>query len=163
MERVVVADRPSVDDRCLGIRPLTDPLGATAVALNHFELGSDESPALGLHAHPDQEETFYVVSGAVTVEFAGTDPDGETETVRVAAGEAVRFAPGEYQRVWNREDEAALVLAIGAPQATESADVRNDCPTCDDRTRTEVSAMVEELVCRCADCGTVLRRVERSG
>jgi uncharacterized Zn finger protein len=55
------------------------------------------------------------------------------------------------------------VLAIGAPQATESADVRNDCPTCDDRTRTEVSAMVEELVCRCADCGTVLRRVERSG
>jgi len=161
MERVVVADRPSVDDHCLGVRPLTEALGATDVALNHFELGPDESPALGVHAHLDQEEVFYVLSGAVAVEFAGTDPGGET--VRVAAGEVSRFAPGEYQRVWNREAEPAAILAIGAPPATESADVRNDCPACDDRTRTEVTTTATELVCRCGDCGTVLRRVERSG
>ena len=163
MERVRVADLPTLDDRCAGIRTLTEALGATDVALNHFELEPSESPALGLHAHPDQEEVFHVLEGAVTFECTGTDPEGEAESVRVAAGETVRFAPGEYQRAWNHEDETAAMLALGAPQSTESADVRGDCPACERRTRTAVEATDDELVCRCADCGAVTRRVERFG
>ena len=38
MDRVRVADLPTLDDRCAGIRALTGALGATDVALNHFEL-----------------------------------------------------------------------------------------------------------------------------
>jgi uncharacterized cupin superfamily protein len=163
MDRVRVAGLPTLDDRCAGIRTLTEALGATDVAVNHFELAPDESPALGLHAHPDQEEVFYVIEGAVTFECTGTDPAGEAGSVRVTAGESIRFAPGEYQRAWNRGSETTELLAIGAPQATEAADVRGDCPACETRTRTEVAATDEALVCRCADCGTVTRRVERSG
>ena len=162
MERVDVTTLPDLDDRCAAIRGLGDVLGTEDVSINYFELDPGESPALGLHAHPDQEEVFCVLAGEVTFEFAGIDPGSVPATVRVDTGEAIRFAPGEYQRAWNRGEIRVELLAVGAPRSA-SADVRRDCPTCGVPTRTDVEVTPSELVTRCGVCGTETRRVERYG
>ncbi|MFB6271199.1 MAG: cupin domain-containing protein, partial [Halobacterium sp.] len=98
--------------------PLTDALGAANVALNYYELDAGDSFAYGVHAHQEQEEVFYVLSGTVTfhtldVDDSGDVEDGERE---VRAGELARFSPGEFQRGVNEGDERVEALAIGAPQ-----------------------------------------------
>ncbi|UPW01523.1 cupin domain-containing protein [Halorussus gelatinilyticus] len=131
-------------------RPLTRALGATDLAVNYYELAPGDSFAFGYHAHGDQEEVFYVASGTVTFETA----DGP-----VAAGpdEAVRFAPGEFQRGVNEGDERVVALALGAPKESGDLDLRRDCPDCGERTPNRIEraddAAESALVTVCEDCG----------
>ena len=68
MERVSVQNvvptalRSGVDRRAL-----TDPLGATDVAINRYRLEPGRRLA-GLHVHPNQEEVFVVTEGELTFE-----------------------------------------------------------------------------------------------
>jgi len=64
-------------------------LGTEHVAMNYFELAPGDAFAGGVHAHGDQEEVFYVLSGTATFEVGP-----ERERVDVEAGELIRFAPG---------------------------------------------------------------------
>lgn len=102
-------------------RPVGDALGIEGFALHYYELGPGETFSTNLHTHLDQEEIFYVLNGTATFE---TD-DGSIE---VESGEAVRFAPGEYQHGRNDTDSRVAGLAMGAPR--ESEEGRIECPEC---------------------------------
>jgi uncharacterized cupin superfamily protein len=93
-------------------KPVSGALGTEAFAMNYFELEPGESFSGGLHTHHDQEEVFYVQAGEATFEVGR-----EREEVSVAAGECVRFAPGEFQTGTNESDERTIGFAIGAPKA----------------------------------------------
>ena len=129
-------------------RSLTKALGTEDVSMNYYELEPGESFAFGYHRHEGQEEVFYVIEGEATFE---TDDGEET----VGAGEAVRFAPGEWQQGWNRGDERVEALALGAPQESGETTVLRECPDCGERTEQDIerAADADALVTRCVDCG----------
>ncbi|WP_435346855.1 cupin domain-containing protein [Haloarchaeobius sp. HRN-SO-5] len=125
-------------------RGLSGPLGTTDVACNHYRIPPGEGFPSGLHAHADQEEVFLVLDGEATFEtyglegddlaVEGRDGNGQQRLgreVTVSAGEAVRFAPGEFQSGRNDGDDVLVAVALGAPR--DSADVRFPlpCPECD--------------------------------
>jgi len=154
-------DRIAIDnlDRRMGPaadkRALSAALGTTDVALNYYELAPGDSFAFGYHRHPDQEEVFYVVEGVATFETE----DGDAE---VSAGEAVRFAPGEWQRGHNRGEERCVALAMGAPRDARETEMLRECPDCEGRTEQTVETADDRdaLVTRCLDCDAVTGRFD---
>ncbi len=104
-------------------RTQSPALGAQAVAINRYRLDPGEGLPGGLHAHMDQEEVFVVLEGTLTFETMDRD-------LPVRAGEAVRFAPGEFQSGFNDADDPAVVLALGAPLGTDDVRIPIECPEC---------------------------------
>ena len=153
MERVRLDD---VDD-WLGPaavkRSLSRALGTTDVACNYYELAPGDAFAFGYHRHDDQEEVFVVLEGTATFETEGGP-------VEVAEGEAVRFAPGEYQRGVNEGDERVRALALGAPKDAETTEILRACPTCGERTPQAIEPTDDRdaLVTRCEACGGLTGR-----
>ena len=96
-------------------RPVGQALGLSDFAMNYFELEPGESFSGGFHTHYDQEEVFYVLEGTATF-------DTEDGAVIVDAGEAIRFAPGEFQHGYNDADERVVGWAFGAPGARHDWD-----------------------------------------
>jgi uncharacterized cupin superfamily protein len=129
-------------------RSLSHALGAEHLAMNHYVLDPGERFGFGYHRHADQEELFYVLEGAATFETEGGD-------VTVDAGEAIRFAPGEWQLGRNDTDEQVVALALGAPADTEELDVVRGCPDCGERqaVRIEPTDDRDALVAICEECG----------
>ncbi|WP_459193038.1 cupin domain-containing protein [Halosimplex sp. J119] len=129
-------------------RALSTALGTEELALNYYELEPGDSFAFGYHRHPEQEEVFYVVDGTATFETE----DGE---VAVSAGEAVSFAPGEWQRGRNDGGDRCVALAMGAPREASRTEMLRECPDCGGRTENtvEMADDREALVTRCTDCG----------
>jgi len=109
---------------------LSEPLGTTDFAINHYSLEPGERFSGLLHTHMDQEEAFYVISGTATFEHTD-EPLGDTETVEVGPDEAVRFAPGEYQTGGNEGDGPVEALTFGAPQGGEDERIPGPCPACE--------------------------------
>ena len=156
MRRVAVDDvapDPYEEDLHADRRPLGEALGADRVAVVRYALDPGERFSGALHAHTDQEEVFVVLEGVAT--FAT-----EAGEVTAAAGEAVRFAPGEFQSGGNASDGPLVALALGAPAdggdvlisrvLTLERDV--SCPACGhDHMRIEA---VPELACPA--CGETL-------
>jgi mannose-6-phosphate isomerase-like protein (cupin superfamily) len=136
-------------------RGLAEALGAENVAVNRYALDPGENFSGGMHAHLDQEEIFYVVSGEATFETA-PEPDAETETVTVGPDEAVRFAPGEYQQGRNESDETVVALALGAPKDSTEGRVAQPCPDCESPAMALVPGP-EGLVMECPECGAEMR------
>lgn len=134
-------------------RRVGEALGTTDVALNYYELAPGDAFGFAYHRHSDQEEVFLVEAGTATFE---TD-DGP---VAVGPGEAIRFAPGEFQRGVNRGDERVRALAIGAPGDAGHAEKLRDCDTCGEPTTQalELTADGEAIVTRCEPCGTITGR-----
>lgn len=124
---------------------LTEALGTTDVAINHYRL--DPGTRLsGLHAHGDQEEVFVVVEGIATFETL-------SGAVEVAAGEAIRFGPGEYQSATNPASAPVELYALGAPRSTEDVRIPLACPACDhEYVRPALSDDGETPLLRCPDC-----------
>lgn len=160
MERVAIEATDS------GRSSLTDALGDSDVAVNHYRLAPDERFSTGLHAHLDQEELFIVVDGEATFETLDwSDGAGavESEHVVVGVGELIRFAPGEYQSGWNDGDCRLEAYAIGVPRGTTQFRVPIPCPDCGhEATRPELRGGREQLVCpecdtetsaTCPECG----------
>lgn len=135
------------------IRPLTDALGTTDLALNYYELEPGESTAYGYHVHSAQEEVFVPLEGTITFE---TD-EGE---VTASAGELLRFGPGEYQRSRNAGDEPARVLVLGAPQEAGETEILRDCESCGSRTPQDLEMADDRsaILARCAECDEVTGR-----
>ncbi|WP_254536363.1 cupin domain-containing protein [Halomarina litorea] len=155
MEHVRVDDVDSWMGPASVKRPLGRALGTEDVALSYYELDAGESFAFGYHRHEGQEEVFYVVSGAVT--FRTEDGD-----VVVESGEAVRFAPGEYQQGVNRGDERVVAIALGAPAESGETDIRRECPDCGTETsqRIERAEDGDALVTLCVECGAETGRFD---
>jgi len=130
-------------------RPLGTALGTDAMGLRVYELDPGESTAFGYHAHESQEEVFFVLEGTLAFE---TDEGA----VDVGAGEAIRFAPGEFQQSRNRTDGRTRVLAVGAPADAGELTLLRDCSDCGDRTDEEIEAVDDgaALTTICVECGT---------
>ena len=129
MERVMLDPEGDAGERDAVKRTLSDALGTTAMALNHYRIATGEGLPGGLHTHADQEEVFVVLDGEATFETLS----GE---VTVASGEAVRFVPGEFQSGRNGGDVELAVLALGAPRDTRDIRIPFECPDCwDDELR----------------------------
>jgi uncharacterized cupin superfamily protein len=152
MQKVAVDDTGhATDGRGRERRGLTGALGAEDVAINHYRVAPGERIS-SLHGHGDQEEVFLVVDGAMTFETFEAEADGGRE-VQVAAGEAVRFGPGEYQSGKNASDDQATAYALGAPPETEDVHVPLSCPDCGhDHVRPTLSAGGDPVLV-CPDCG----------
>ena len=136
-------------------KPVSQALGTEHVAMNYFELAPGEAFAGGLHTHGDQEEIFYVLSGVATFEV-GRDH----EHVDVEAGELIRFAPGEFQSGFVREDadEEVVAWAFGAPGARHDWDQIEsliECRECDEE-RVHATELTDAGRFRftCTECGT---------
>jgi uncharacterized cupin superfamily protein len=147
MEKLAVDDVDNDIQPAAVRRRLTDPLGLTDFALNYYELEPGDSFAFAYHKHGIQEEVFYVVSGTATF-------DTEEGAVTVGPNEAVRFAPGEFQRGWNRGDERVVALALGAPLEYGDGSMLRFCEDCDAETeqRLERAEDEEALVAYCEGC-----------
>ncbi|WP_425499824.1 cupin domain-containing protein [Natrinema caseinilyticum] len=145
---VTITDIDRRIDSATVCRPLTGALNASNVAINYYELVPGDSFAYGYHAHDAQEEVFIVTSGTVTFETE------EGETV-VESGEAIRFAPGEYQQGTNTGDNRVEALALGAPQDGGGLDLLRDCETCGERTphTIEWADDREAKLTVCLNCG----------
>lgn len=127
-------------------RGLSDALGTTHVAINHYRLSPGDGFPGGLHCHMDQEEVFVVLEGTATFETL----NGE---ITVGEGEAIRFAPGEFQSGTNESDGPLVALALGAPRETEDIRTPVECPECGhDDLRLDFDE--DGLTLVCPDCGT---------
>ena len=155
MEKVTIEDLDTYMGPATVKRPLGKALGTTDLAVNYYELEPGDSFAFGYHRHGDQEEVFYVQSGTVTFETA----EGPVE---VGAGEAIRFAPGEFQRGVNGGNDRVDALALGAPRESGDFEMLRECPDCGERTENtiEMADDREALVTLCEDCGTVTGRFD---
>ncbi|MFC7095932.1 cupin domain-containing protein [Halobaculum marinum] len=116
-------NRAAFGDADESVVRLTDRLATDHVSVNWYRLPSGDGFPSGLHAHADQEEVFVVVAGVARFETL----DGD---VRVEAGEAVRFAPGEFQTGENAGDDPLVALALGAPRDSDDVRVPATCPDC---------------------------------
>lgn len=161
MQKIGVDDVDNSVQPAAVMRPLTDAIGATDVAINYYELEPGDSFAFAYHSHSVQEELFYVQAGTATFETE----DGD---VSVEAGELIRFGPGEFQRGWNRGDEPVVALAIGAPLEYGDVPKLRHCPECDDETtvsleRETATDDVDEdvIVANCTVCGAETGRWKR--
>lgn len=155
MEKVRIDDIETYMGPASEKRPLGKALGTTDVALNYYELEPGDSFAFGYHRHGDQEEVFYIQKGTVTFET-------EEGPIEVGAGEAIRFAPGEFQRGINEADERVVALALGAPRESSDLEMLRECPDCGEMTENtiEMAEDREALVTLCADCGTITGRFD---
>jgi len=131
---------------------LSDPLALSDMALNYYELAPGDGFSDGLHTHMNQEEVFYVIEGTATFETV----DGEHT---VEAGEAIRFAPGEYQTGRNEGDERIRALAFGAPQEMGEGRIKRACEACGDADYHFVTGMEDgQFVLECPECGNETTR-----
>jgi mannose-6-phosphate isomerase-like protein (cupin superfamily) len=148
MEKVSLDDLDSRMGPASDKRLVSRALDASELALNYYILEPDDSFGFGYHRHADQEELFYVLSGTVTFETE----DGDVE---VAAEEAIRFAPGEWQLGTNEGEERVVALAMGAPKDSGDTEMVRECSDCGERTRNsiELTDEKEALVTVCQDCG----------
>jgi len=153
MERTRLEDVPNWMSPADSKRSLSNALGAEHVAVNHYELAPGEAFGFGYHRHADQEELFYIIEGEATFETE----DGD---VTVGAGEAIRFAPGEWQWGRNEGDERVIALAIGAPADAGETEISRECQECGRRreVRIEPTDDREALVAICEACGTEVVR-----
>lgn len=135
-------------------KPVSSVLGTEHFAMNYFELQPGESFSGGLHTHRDQEEVFYVESG--TVRF---DVGEDREQVTVAAGEVIRFEPGEFQTGYVPEDadEPVTGWAFGAPGAQHNWDDLESmvhCRECDEELPHQTGLTAEgRFEFTCTECG----------
>jgi len=139
MERWVASDE-AVSRASVGAA-----LGAEGFALNRYRLPPGKGLPSGLHTHLDQEEVFVVLSGELRFETLEGD-------VTVGEGEAIRFAPGEYQTGANVSESETVVLAVGTPRESEEVRVPLDCPDCGE-TGLEPNWRDDEVVLDCPACG----------
>ena len=160
MEHVPVDDlRPEVLEPGVERHQLSGALETTGMALNRYRIASGEGLPGGLHAHADQEEVFVVLEGEARFEVL--EPRNETrrandepavDEIVVAEGEAVRFAPGEFQSGQNGSTDDLVALALGAPRDSEDVRLPVGCPECGNGEMCMDTEGGVELVC--PDCGT---------
>lgn len=137
-----------------GRRSLTNALNMSDVAINYFTVEPGEVFAGGMHTHLDQEEIFYVLEGVATFATKETATE-ETTLVEIAAGEAIRFEPGEFQQGRNESDDPVVALAIGAPKNSTSGRIPRTCPECGESPYMDTVMRGGELMVQCPECDAI--------
>lgn len=156
METIAIADidpmEPGGKDSGLDMRRLAEPLNTSQLAINYYTLDPGQAFSPGVHTHLDQEEVFYILDGTATFE---TKPEATaaSERIEVSAGEAVRFAPGEFQQGRNESDAPVVALALGAPRDPTEGRVPQSCPECEESDVLAVILSDGEMQFQCPKCG----------
>ena len=149
MEKVTI-ERLAADNNPGGgeesARRVGEALGTADVGLSYYELDAGQNLSGGVHTHMDQEEVFHVLEGTLTFRT----PDGE---VAVGAGEAVRFAPGDFQQGVNESDGPVRLLGIGAPKGSADVRVPQPCGACEESDTLRFVPGDDGMGLRCPDCG----------
>lgn len=147
-------DAPSLTDHKY---ELDEAVGARAFGFNVYVASEGQPLPWGRHHHPEHEEVFYVLDGALTVEMG---PEGETETVRVGADEALFVPPGTANRAVAAED-GTRVAAVGAPKEGDGAVIEEPCEACGESTGRdyEIEESGDVYVLYCAECGAEADRL----
>ena len=150
-------------------RDLGRALGATDVAVMYYELDPGDKFSGGYHTHLDQEEIFLVLEGEAEFktrepprgsEPASGDAASEGAKLTVGAGEAIRFAPGEFQTGYNHydNDDPVRGLALGAPAGMDETVSIVTCPDCGEEGEHDVD--LDEtggvVTTTCRNCGFVI-------
>jgi quercetin dioxygenase-like cupin family protein len=147
-------DAPSLTDHKY---ELDEAVGARAFGFNVYVASAGQLLPWGRHHHPEHEEAFYVMEGALTVEIG---PEGAAETVRVGPDEALFVPPGTVNRAVAGAD-GTRVIAVGAPKDSDGAVVEEPCAACGESTGREYE--IEEdgdvYVLYCAACGAEADRL----
>jgi uncharacterized cupin superfamily protein len=166
MKQVTIDELDSNHPGETDVHCLTDALGTEHLACNHYRIPPGKGLPAGLHAHRDQEEVFLVLEGTAVFETLSADQTTASEE-QVESGDAIRFAPGEFQAGRNAGDDELLVLALGGPRDSEDVRLPAACPDCEnDTVRLEVGEAGVTFVCPacgaehtpadCPDCGGTL-------
>jgi uncharacterized cupin superfamily protein len=147
VERIAIDDAGNWIGPATEKRPLGHALGTEHLALNYYVLEPGETFGFGYHKHDDQEEVFYVLEGTATFETAEGD-------VAVEAGEAIRFAPGEFQLGRNDGEAPVRALALGAPPDSEDLEMHRECADCGGRRPNRIEPREDgtALVTICVEC-----------
>jgi uncharacterized cupin superfamily protein len=155
MEHVTIENIDTVVDSAIVKHPLTDALDASNLAINYHELVPGDRFAYGYHMHETQDEIFLIQSGTVVFET-------EDGTVDVEGGEAIRFAPGDYQRGENRGTDRVEAFAIGAPQKTGQSEILRKCVNCGGRISRTIEWCEDRDAkrTRCEECGEITGRFD---
>lgn len=152
MQRVNIETLSSGGDEDAVRWSVSDPLQAQNFAMNYYTLEPGEEFAGTLHAHLDQEETFYVLEGEATFETK-PEPTEASKTVTVGQGEAIRFDPGEYQQGRNESDTTVRALALGMPQETTDIRIAAPCQECGESDVLKYVLGGEQPMLQCPECG----------
>ena len=127
-------------------RRVAEALGTEDVGINYYELDPGQDFSSGIHTHMDQEEIFYVIEGTATFET----PDGSVE---VGADEAIRFAPGDYQRGKNESDGEVRALGLGAPKGSSDIRIPQTCQACGESDSMQFIPAEDGMSLQCPECG----------
>ncbi|MFB6223817.1 MAG: cupin domain-containing protein [Haloarcula sp.] len=148
MERVSIeTDARDPYDEDSDRRDLSDPLGTSEMAINHYRVAPGDGLPGGLHSHMDQEEVYLVLAGEMSIEtMAGSET--------VTAGEAVSFDRGEFHTGRNDSDTNLVVLALGAPRETDDIRLPAACPACGNENLQMTLGEAVQPVAVCQDCQT---------
>ncbi|MFA9426009.1 cupin domain-containing protein [Natronorubrum sp. A-ect3] len=84
----------------------TDHLGISILELEPGGKGKAHD-----ETHTGQEEIYCVVSGSAEIELADRD-----ETVALETDDLIRLDPDESRQIFNRGDERAKLVLVGAPR-----------------------------------------------
>lgn len=92
-----------------------------------------------------------MLAGTATFETDG----GASE---VDAGEAVRFAPGDFQQGTNGSDSRVVAVVMGEPKKSEVS--RIECPACDAREASKIEWTDDRsaIIFECRQCGSEINR-----
>lgn len=144
-------DAPSPTDRK---KEVDEAVGATEFGFNVFVAQPGQKLPWGTHRHPGHEELLYVVEGAVRV-------DAEDETFDLAAGDALFVPRNAPQRAVAVGDEAARVVATGAPKSADQAILLEECPECGEEANRDAEPTDggETYILYCAECGAETDRL----
>jgi quercetin dioxygenase-like cupin family protein len=147
-------DAPSLTDHKY---ELDEAVDAREFGFNVYVASEGQRLPWGRHHHPDHEEVFYVLEGGLVVEIG---PEGEAETLRVGADEALFVPPGTLNRAVAAAD-GTRVVAVGAPKANDGAVIEERCRACGASTGRdyEVEDGGDVYVLYCSECGAEADRL----
>lgn len=155
MERVAIEDvehSPHPRGVTDGRRLLAEAFGMEDVDVTYYEVSPGDRFAGAYHRHLEREELFLVVEGTAVFRT-------EFGSVEVNEGEAIYFAPGDWQLGRNDRPATVEALMIGHPKPLAPVEAYLDCPNCEDErifvvepgSQEPGEAVPEER--RCTDCG----------
>lgn len=99
-------------------RRLGAAAGCIRIGASHYVVGPG-ARQMPVHVHGDEEEIFFVVSGAgLGYELTGQDPAGEATTYRVAAGDTIVHRPDRRPHTFLAGDNGLELIAFGSGSAT---------------------------------------------
>jgi uncharacterized cupin superfamily protein len=138
-------------DEQMNRQSISEPVGAEDFSMNYYVLEPGEEFTSSLHAHLDQEESFFILEGQATFETK-PEPTAESDTVSVSEGQMIRFDPGEYQQGKNESNDTLRALALGTPKESTDVRVAMPCQECGESEYLEFVMIDGEPAVECPEC-----------